>query len=135
MRSSLRMYIALTIAFCGFGMTQPAHAQDLEGCDQIERLVEAGDYPAALVELGWCQRDITELHYQAILEVLEVTVLGYEPGEGKVSAAMGFSTIEITHSDGSNEIKDDDRGRSRRSRIGHGRPRCPCGTREQVRGP
>ena len=105
MRSSLRMYIALTIAFCGFGMTQPAHAQDLEGCDQIERLVEAGDYPAALVELGWCQRDITELHYQAILEVLEVTVLGYDPGEGKVSAAMGFSPIEITHSDGSNEIK------------------------------
>ena len=105
MRSSTQMGIALTLAVCGLGVTQPVHAQDLEGCDQIEGLVAAGDYPAALVELGWCQRDITELHYQRILDILEQTILGYEPGEGSVQAVMGFSTIEITHSDGSNQIK------------------------------
>ncbi len=93
MRPSIQVGIALTLAVCGLGVTQPAQAQDLEGCDQIEGLVAAGDYSAALVELGWCQRDITDLHYARILDILEQTILGYEPGEGSLQSVLGFSTI------------------------------------------
>ncbi len=105
MRSSFILGIALPIAICAPGLTESAFAQDLEGCDRIEGLVAAGSYPEALVELGWCEREISDLHYERILEILGVTVLGYEAGEGSVEAVMGFSTIEITHSDGNNEIE------------------------------
>ncbi len=105
MRSTLKVPVVLAIAAGTLATPGWAQAQDLEGCDEIDGFIAAGDYGQALVELGWCERAIGELHFQKILDILGVTILGYEPGDGTVEAVMGFSTIEITHSDGATEVR------------------------------
>lgn len=104
MRSTPKLTVVIAIAASSFAMPGLAQAQDLEGCGEIDGFVAAGDYGQALVEVGWCERAISELHFQKILDILGVSIMGYEPGEGTVEAVMGFSTIEITHSDGSTEV-------------------------------
>ena len=105
MRSISKVPVVLAIAVGSLAAPSWAQAQDLEGCDEIDGFVAAGDYGQALVELGWCERTISELHFQKILDILGVTILGYEPGDGTVEAVMGFSTIEITHSDGATQVR------------------------------
>ncbi|MDA0330231.1 MAG: hypothetical protein O2958_14655 [Gemmatimonadetes bacterium] len=104
MRSSVPVFLTLNLCLGGLLAPSSARAQALEGCDKIEGLVAAGSYVEALEELNWCERGITDLHFKRILEILETPILGYQPGEGTAEAVMGFSTIEITHSNGTSEI-------------------------------
>ena len=105
MRLSLEPSVALTIALGLLAVPGSATAQDLEACGKIEELARAGDVPAALIEMDWCERGLNELYYEQLLETLGVDIVGYAPGEGTVEAALGFSIVEITHSSGGNEIK------------------------------
>ena len=104
MHSSLKPSFALTIALGLLGVPASAAGQDLEACGKIEDLARAGDVPAALIEVGWCERGLNDLYYQQLLETLGVEIMGYAPGEGSVEAALGFSNVEITHSNGGDEI-------------------------------
>lgn len=105
MRSFRTLLVALAVAVPGLAISTPAQAQDVEGCDKIEGLIAAGDYPAALVEIGWCERSVSGLHYDRILGLSGVEILGLQPGEGTAEAVMGFSTIDITHSGGGKEVR------------------------------
>lgn len=97
MRLTPQFAIGVIVAVGVLAVPESAQAQDLEGCDKIEDFVASGDFGQALVEVGWSERAISDLHYAKILDILGVAILGYEPGEGTVEAVMGFSTIEITH--------------------------------------
>lgn len=105
MRSFNDLGLVLALALGSLVVAPAAQAQQLEGCDKIEELVAAKRYQDALVEIDWCKRGVSELHFKRILEILEVPILGYDPGKGTVEGALGFNTVEITHSDGTNDVK------------------------------
>ena len=101
-----RTCISLTLAAAIVGSLTvvPAAAQDLEGCDSFQRYVGQENYPKALEELTWCRRSVEDLHYDRIKQIVERTVLGYEPDGATVEGAMGMSMIESTYSNGSDRI-------------------------------
>jgi hypothetical protein len=85
---------------------QVAVAEDInEIFKKVNDYAQAKNYPKALEELSWAQKELTKLHQARLGELLPADVNGYKGGEPEIQSAMGFTNIERRYTQGESEVK------------------------------
>ncbi len=100
-----KVIVSLLGAFSVCGV-QVALAEDINAIfKKVNDYAQARNYPKALEELSWAQKELTKLHQARLGELLPADVNGYKGTEPQIQSAMGFTSIERQYSQGEKEIK------------------------------
>lgn len=84
----------------------PAVAEDLNSIlKNVTQQVEKKNFPKALEELAWAEKEIQKMHTNRLQTLLPNEVIGYRGSEIESNSALGFSALERTYSKGGNEIR------------------------------
>lgn len=98
--------ILITATLLTSFITQNAFGEDInEVFKKVNEYVQQKNYPRAMEELSWAQKELEKLHQTRIGELLPAEVNGYKGGETKVQQAMGFSNIEREYTSGDKQIR------------------------------
>jgi len=82
-----------------------AHAEDIqEVFKKVGEYVQQKNYPKAMEELQWAQRELEKLNQERLGEILPANVEGYAGGETQVQSVMGFSSVERVYTKGEQSI-------------------------------
>ena len=100
MKRSIVLSSLLAISFPIF-----AHAEDIgEVFKKVQEYAQQKNYPKAMEELQWAQKELEKLHQQRLGELLPADVDGFKGSDTEVQSAMGFSNIERQYSKGDQSI-------------------------------
>jgi hypothetical protein len=84
----------------------PALGEDINDVfKKVNEYVQQKNYPKAMEELTWAQKELEKLHQQRLSELLPAEVEGYKGGDTQVQQMMGFSNIEREYSNGDKNIR------------------------------
>lgn len=72
---------------------------------KVSEYIAAGNYPKALEEMAWYQKEIEKLHFARILEFFEEELEGFKRQQPETQSTAGFSTVEAMYSKGNDRIK------------------------------
>ncbi|MEY4668838.1 MAG: hypothetical protein RL518_1537 [Pseudomonadota bacterium] len=72
---------------------------------KVNEYVQQKNYPKAMEELSWAQKELEKLHQERLSELLPAEVNGFKGGETQVQQMMGFSNIEREYSNGEKTIR------------------------------
>jgi len=90
-----------TLLFC-----QPAVAEDInEVFKKVEEYVQQKNFPKAMEELGWAQKELEKMHQARLAELLPGSIDGFTGEEPQFQSAMGFSSIERQYVKGDDSIR------------------------------
>lgn len=90
-----------TLLFC-----QPAVAEDInEVFKKVNEYVQQKNYPKAMEELGWAQKELEKMHQARLAELLPGEVDGFKGGDTQVQQMMGFSNIEREYTNGDKNVR------------------------------
>jgi hypothetical protein len=93
---------ALFAIFCG---SLPAAAEDInEVFKKVNEYVQQKNYPKAMEELQWAQKELEKLNQQRLSDLLPKTIEGFVGEETEVQSAMGFTSIERQYNKGDQGI-------------------------------
>lgn len=96
---SLAALVALSFAL-------PVAAEDInEVFKKVNEYASQKNYPKALEELQWAQKELEKLNQQRLAELLPKNIEGFVGAEPEVQSAMGFTTIERQYSKGEQGIQ------------------------------
>ena len=85
---------------------QPALAEDInEVFKKVNEYVQQKNYPKAMDELTWAQKELEKLHQERLSELLPAEVEGFKGGDTQVQQMMGFSNIEREYTNGDKNIR------------------------------
>lgn len=101
------MKAALSMVVCGVAVlfAPSARAEDIKVLfDKVNKLVEAKNYPGALTELSWAQKELEKLHQQQLAQIIPSEVEGFKGNEPEIQSAMGFTTLEREYVKGEQTI-------------------------------
>jgi hypothetical protein len=85
---------------------QPALGEDINDVfKKVNEYVQQKNYPKAMEELTWAQKELEKLHQQRLSELLPADVEGYKGGDTQVQQMMGFSNIEREYTNGDKNIR------------------------------
>lgn len=101
------MALLLTAALWGAGseVSFTAHAEDLKALlEKTNKLVQEKNYPGAINELNWAQKEIEKLHQQRLVEILPKEVQGFTGNDPEIQTALGFTTLEREYQKGEQSI-------------------------------
>lgn len=101
------MALLLTATLWGGGsdVFYAAHAEDLKALlEKTNKLVEEKNYPGAINELNWAQKEIEKLHQQRLVEILPKDVQGFTGNDPEIQTALGFTTLEREYQKGEQSI-------------------------------
>ena len=85
---------------------QPALAEDInEVFKKVNEYVQQKNYPKAMEELTWAQKELEKLHQERLSELLPAEVAGFKGGDTQVQQMMGFSNIEREYTNGDKNIR------------------------------
>lgn len=97
---------ALITAFLCSYMVQPALAEDInEVFKKVNEYVQQKNYPKAMEELGWAQKELEKMHQTRLGELLPSDVAGFKGGQTEFQAVMGFTNIEREYTSGEKSIR------------------------------
>lgn len=102
-------YIRAALSAVAFGglvlCGRVARAEDIKVLfDKVNKLVEAKNYPGALNELSWVQKELEKLHQQQLAQIIPAEVDGFKGNEPEIQSAMGFTTLEREYVKGEQSI-------------------------------
>jgi hypothetical protein len=101
MKRSLSLAAVLALSFA-----LPAAAEDInEVFKKVNEYAAKKNYPKALEELQWAQKELEKLNQQRLAELLPKDVDGFVGEEPQVQSAMGFTTIERQYNKGEKGIQ------------------------------
>lgn len=90
-----------TLLFC-----QPAVAEDINDVfKKVNEYVQQKNYPKAMEELGWAQKELEKMHQARLAELLPGEVDGFKGGDTQVQQMMGFSNIEREYTNGDKNVR------------------------------
>jgi len=96
----------ITIAALLTSLANPAFGEDInEVFKNVNEYVQAKNYPKAMEELSWAQKEIEKLHQGRLAELLPAEVEGFKGGDTQVQQMMGFSNIEREYTNGEKTIR------------------------------
>ena len=72
---------------------------------KVSEYINAGNYPKALEELAWYQKEVEKLHFARILDFFEEELAGYKRQQPKIQSTVRLSTVEAIYSNESEQIK------------------------------
>lgn len=91
---------------CAFILAVPASAEDIhEVFKKVEEYAQQKNFPKALEELQWAQKELEKMHQQRLGELLPGSVDGFTGEEPQFQSAMGFSSIERQYVKGDDSIR------------------------------
>lgn len=94
------------IAAIALSFIHPAFAEDInEVFKKVNEYVQAKNYPKAMEELSWAQKELEKLHQARLSELLPAEVEGFKGGDTQVQQMMGFSNIEREYTNGDKSIR------------------------------
>lgn len=102
----MKRQIATAAIFSLLFAVQPALSEDINDVfKKVNEYVQQKNYPKAMEELTWAQKELEKLHQQRLSELLPAEVEGYKGGDTQVQQMMGFSNIEREYSNGEKNIR------------------------------
>lgn len=102
----MKRYITAAALFSMLFAYQPALAEDInEVFKKVNEYVQQKNYPKAMEELTWAQKELEKLHQQRLSELLPGEVDGFTGGDTQVEQMMGFSNIEREYTKGDKNIR------------------------------
>ena len=99
--------IALTLlaipVICG---ASPALAEELNDIfKRVNEFVQQKNFPKAMDELSWAQKEISKMHQTRLGELLPAEVNGFKGAEPEFQSVLGFTNIERQYSQGEKQIR------------------------------
>jgi hypothetical protein len=96
----------LSLSLASLFLCQPALAEDInEVFKKVNEYVQQKNYPKAMEELTWAQKELEKMHQARLSELLPATIDGFQGGETEVQQVMGFSNIERQYSKDDKNIR------------------------------
>jgi len=96
--------IAAMLSLCF--TSQPALGEDInEVFKKVNDYVQQKNYPKAMEELGWAQKELEKMHQARLAELLPGEVDGFKGGDTQVQQMMGFSNIEREYTNGDKNVR------------------------------
>jgi len=87
-------------------LTSPAYGEDINDVfKKVNDYVQQKNYPKAMEELSWAQKELEKLHQERLSELLPAEVNGFNGGDTQVQQMMGFSNIEREYTNGEKSIR------------------------------
>ncbi len=71
----------------------------------MNEYVQQKNYPKAIEELSWAQKELEKLHQERLSELLPADVNEFKGGDTQVQQMMGFSNIEREYTNGEKSIR------------------------------
>lgn len=97
-RTTLGSTLSLVALFTLVSGAQAQTADDASAsCLEASRMIEEGDYVAALEEAKWCVESLEQMKIERILTVFPDDIDGYVGGELLNNSAMGVSMMERSY--------------------------------------
>jgi len=85
---------------------QSALGEDInEVFKKVNEYTQQKNYPKAMEERTWAQKELEKLHQQRLSELLPAEVDGFKGGDTQVQQMMGFSNIEREYTNGDKNIR------------------------------
>lgn len=107
MKNSINLLCAaslFSVAVLAGGIT--ARAEDInEVFKKVNEYVAQKNYPKAMEELQWAQKELEKLNQQRLTELMPKTIEGFVGEEPEIQSAMGFTTIERQYTKGEQGIR------------------------------
>ncbi len=89
-----------------FMLASPAYGEDInEVFKKVNEYVQQKNYPKAMEELSWAQKELEKLHQERLSQLLPAEVNGFKGGDTQVQQMMGFSNIEREYTNGEKSIR------------------------------
>jgi hypothetical protein len=102
----MKRYIIAAAAFSSYLFSQSAFGEDInEVFKKVNEYVQQKNYPKAMEELSWAQKELEKLHQTRLSELLPAEVDGFKGGDTQVQQMMGFSNIEREYTNGEKNIR------------------------------
>lgn len=102
-----RSHPLLSIVLCALVAfpSAVAGAEELDAIfGKVNELVGKKNYPKALEELSWAEKEIQKLHNQRLQEFFPNELAGFTGGKTEAGGAMGFSSVERRYTKGSTSV-------------------------------
>jgi len=81
-------------------------AEDLDAIfKKVQEMVNVKNYPKAIEELAWANKEIEKLHSQRIQTFLPDELSGYKGEKAQTNAALGILSLERNYKKGASEIR------------------------------
>jgi hypothetical protein len=99
-RLALSLFVG--IIACGQG----AYAEDINQVfSKVNEYVQQKNYPKALEELSWAQKELEKMHQGRLAELLPADVAGFKGNDPELNSALGFSNVEREYTNGEKSIR------------------------------
>ena len=96
----------LAASLASLFLSQPALAEDInEVFKKVNEYVQQKNYPKAMEDLGWAQKELEKMHQARLSELLPGEIDGFKGGDTQVQQVMGFSNIEREYSNGEKSVR------------------------------
>lgn len=84
----------------------PAVAEELQALvAKVTSFAEQGNYPKALEELAWVEKELQKRHTDKLTSLLPASISGLEGQPVQAQSALGMSTLERAYGQGGQRIK------------------------------
>jgi hypothetical protein len=102
----MKKTVIIASLLSSFLLAPHAFGEDInEVFKKVNDYVQQKNYPKALEELSWAQKELEKLHQQRLSELLPAEVNGFKGGDTQVQQMMGFSNIEREYTSGEQSIR------------------------------
>lgn len=100
----MKRYFLFVAVFAALAL--PAHAEDLDQIfKKVNEYVAAKNYPKAIEELGWAQKEIEKMNGEQLKSYFPEEIIGYKGQPFKVNSAMGLTNLERTYQNAAGQVK------------------------------
>jgi hypothetical protein len=98
--------LALSLVVGMVALSQGAHAEDINQVfSKVNEYVQQKNYPKALEELSWAQKELEKMHQARLSQLLPSEVAGFKGADPELNSALGFSNVERQYSSGEKSIQ------------------------------
>ncbi len=91
---------------CVLALPAVAFSEDLnEVFKKVTEYSQQRNYPKAMEELQWAQKELEKLHQQRLQELLPANIDGFKGEDAQFQSALGFTNIERQYVKGDQSIR------------------------------
>jgi hypothetical protein len=102
----MKRTIIVSTLFSSLFLPSAVFGEDInEVFKKVNEYVQQKNYPKAMEELSWAQKELEKLHQERLSELLPGEINGFKGGETQVQQMMGFSNIEREYTNGEKSIR------------------------------
>ncbi len=91
--------------FITSSIPQLGHAEELKDLlGRVQKLADEKNFPKALDELGWVQKDLQKRHGEQLKQFFPDQVKGFTGDKVQINSTLGFSQVERNYTEGERSV-------------------------------